>query len=241
MRVLLVDDDARFAGVLKSGLGALGYDVTVAPPEEALECVESSRYDMAVVDVDGEAGRWFLAELLRLAPDVKAIVLTSALTAETAVEYLRGGAASLAVDCIEKPVVDPARRIDQVARRYVAVIERGLFAADVVARRGYYDGRDLALTPSEFSLYLGFMERPYEYLTYDELAVAFSGREMSYEDAYNMLRSPLSRLRTKLRDAAGRNVLSRHEDDGIRFMPGGTGARWKDTSKPDPALQKSVR
>ena len=237
MRVLLVDDDARFAGVLKSGLGALGYDVTVAPPEEALECVESSRYDMAVVDVDGEAGRWFLAELARATPDVKVIVLTSALTAETAVEYLRGGAAAAAVDCIEKPSVDLARRIDRAARRYMAVIERGLFAADVVARRGYYDGRDLSLTPSEYNLYLAFMERPYEYLTYDELAAALSGREMSYEDAYNALRSPLSRLRKKLREAVGRNVLSRHEDDGIRFMPGGTGARWKDTSKSAPVPQ----
>ena len=57
------------------------------------------------------------------------------------------------------------------------------------------------------------------------------------EDAYNALRSPLSRLRTKLREAVGRNVLSRHEDDGIRFMPGGTGARWKDTSKRAPMPQ----
>lgn len=237
MRVLLVDDDVRFTGVLSASLGALGYDVTTSAPEAATGRVGGSRYDLVVVDVDGEAGRTFLAELARQAPDVKVIVLTSALTVETSVEYLRGGAAAAAVDCIGKPVVDLARRIDDTARRYVGVIKRGLFTADVVARCGYYDGRDLSLTPSEFTLYLAFMERPYEYLPYDELGMAFYGRETSYEDAYNALRSPLSRLRTKLREAVGRNVLSRHEDDGIRFMPGGTGARWKDTSKRAPMPQ----
>lgn len=241
MRMILVDDDAAFATVLSAGLEALGHDVTAVAPEQGAAALATTDYDVAIVDADPEAGRAFLTACRRESPETMVIVMTSELTVETSIEVLRGGAAALAVDYIAKPSSGLVRRIDAAARRFVEVIERGPFLADTTRRQGYYDGRSLELTDHEFGLFSAFMERPYEDLDYSELGRVALGRAVSYDEAYTALRSPVSRLRKKLRDAAGREVISRHVDGaGMRFVPGGVGRR-RDTSKPGGSGARSRR
>lgn len=231
MRILIVDDDERFATVLSSGLEVLGHRCQAVAPGEAAALIARRPYDLAVVDADSTAGRAFLAGYRSVAPETAAVVLTSAASVETSVEYLRGGCAALALDYIQKPEEDLARRIDATARARFERVERGHWTADLVKRHGYYRGESLELTEHEFNVFRVFMEMPYRELSYAALAREALGRELSSEDAYTALRSIISRLRTKLRDAAGREVLSRHmEGEGMRFVPDGLGAR-RDISK----------
>lgn len=226
MRVLIVDGDRTFADLLKTGLDRLGHKVDVAAPVEALTAVaDAPPYDLAVVDVDDEAGRRFLETYRRVAPWMAAVVLTSAASLETSVAYLRGGETALALDYIQKPEPDMLKRIDGVLHRHFEKIERRGFTADLMAARAFYEDEPLAFTQHEFKVFLFFMEHPYERCTYADIARAIYGRVMTDEEAYTALRSTISRLRTRLREASGRSVLSRHTAGGIRFTPVGEGPR----------------
>jgi DNA-binding response OmpR family regulator len=226
-----VDDDARFAGVLSAALGPLGHECVIVAPERALEMVAARPFDLAVVDADSDAGRAFLADYRRAAPNLAAVVTTSAATVETAVEMLRGGDAAPALDYIEKPAADLARRIDEAVYRHRTRIERGRWVADAQARHGYYDGNSLELTEHEYDVFRVFMEAPHRWLPYRDIARSVYGRDMTDAEAYTALRSIVSRLRKKMKAAAGRDMLSRHiEGAGIRFVPGGIGRR-RDTSR----------
>lgn len=226
MRILLVDNDARFAGVLAAGLEHLGHRCMTVRPECAAAEIAAHSYDLAVVDVDDAAGRTFLGEYRRLAPRLSVVALSAEPTVEAAVAALAGGAQAPALDYIHKPEARLVGRIDEIAHRQTGRIERGLFLADTVSRAGFYDGERLALSDGEFDIYLAFMRHPYREVSYEELAQIVDAQEMTHEDAYTRYRSPVSRVRTELRRVAGRNVLSRHADDhGIRFVPAGISRR----------------
>lgn len=226
MRIIVVDSDERFAGVLAAGLSGLGHRRVISRPDEALEQIEARPFDLAVVDVDDDGGRFFLDEYRRIDPRLVVIALTVEPTVETAVDTLGGGASARAIDYIQKPDPQLVRRIDRNAQRRWARIERGLFILDTVSRFAYFDETELDLTDHEFDIFLAFMRNPNRELTYEDIAWEVYDQELSHEDAYVKFRSPVSRLRTKLRQAAGFNVLSYHADgQGIRFVPGGTHRR----------------
>jgi DNA-binding response OmpR family regulator len=79
MKVLLVDDEKKFAMMLSKRLALRGIDVDyVYTGEEALVMVENSRYDVAILDVKmpGIGGIELKRKLSGLAPGMKFIFLT---------------------------------------------------------------------------------------------------------------------------------------------------------------------
>jgi DNA-binding response OmpR family regulator len=79
MKVLLVDDEKKFAMMLSKRLALRGVDVDCANTgEEALAMVEHSRYDVAILDVKmpGIGGIELEQKLSRLASGMKFIFLT---------------------------------------------------------------------------------------------------------------------------------------------------------------------
>ena len=69
------------------------------------------------------------------------------------------------------------------------------------------------MTPSETQLFMAFMMRPNEALTYEELYRLVAGeRPDDYEQARGKLKSHLSRLRQKTQTVAGREVIRRLPD-----------------------------
>jgi DNA-binding response OmpR family regulator len=79
MKVLLVDDEQKFATMLSKRLVLRGIDVDcVYTGEEAMGMVESTRYDVAVLDVKmpGVGGIELRRKLSRLAPEMQFIFLT---------------------------------------------------------------------------------------------------------------------------------------------------------------------
>ena len=116
--VLLVDDDDLVRAALESQLRVRGYEVSaVESGREALARLQSrERFDLLLSDYAMPAmnGLALIGEAQRMAPDLRAILLTGFVTddAELAIEGARSGAFSL----LRKPVTGQAlsERIDAV-------------------------------------------------------------------------------------------------------------------------------
>ena len=79
MKVLLVDDEKKFAMMLSKRLALRGIDVNyVYTGEEALVMAENSRYDVAILDVKmpGIGGIELERKIKKLTPGTKIIFLT---------------------------------------------------------------------------------------------------------------------------------------------------------------------
>ena len=79
MKILLVDDEKKFAVMLSKRLALRGMDVDVVfTGREALEKIENKRYDVAVLDVKmpGIGGIELKGKLREVDPELKIIFLT---------------------------------------------------------------------------------------------------------------------------------------------------------------------
>ena len=79
MKVLLVDDEQKFATMLAKRLALRGIDIEyVYTGEDAIVKVEAERYDVAILDVKmpGIGGIELVQKLKELDPGIKVIFLT---------------------------------------------------------------------------------------------------------------------------------------------------------------------
>lgn len=103
MRILIVDDEIRFADVLRLALNAEGCGEvdTAQSGEEALDKVRTDPCDVLVTDLrmPGMSGLELMAEVKRRAPSTDIILMTAFADVETAREALKRGA----LDYLVKP------------------------------------------------------------------------------------------------------------------------------------------
>jgi len=234
MKMLIVDADTRFAGVLATGLTAYGnHEVDISPPQGALRAIGRKQYAVAVVEYR-DGGSEFLHKFREVDPLLVALVVTAEPDYESAVEFLRGGPMAPAIDYIEKPEMDLIKRIHERATFFVGVVEVADWTADRRERQGYYRDESLDLIGLEFIIFLMFMLHPNEYIRYSVMAMAIYGRDVSEEDAYTTLRSTVSRLRRKVNRASGFTAIGRHlAGRGIAFSPRGTTPRRRQATSPE--------
>ena len=93
--LLLVDDDATFAGVLAQALGARGYKVTVAhsvPKGIAAAGRESPEYAVVDLRMPGPSGLELVRHLKQLDENTRIVMLTGYASIATAVEAIKLGA-----------------------------------------------------------------------------------------------------------------------------------------------------
>lgn len=157
MRILLVEDEAPIADVVKQGLEQARYDVDIASDgRAALACVDEKRYSLLVLDVmlpylDG----WGVCAALRQAGNPTPILM---LTARDSVQDRVRGLELGADDYLPKPFdfSELLARVRALLRRdrihKSAVIQVGDLEVDTaqhLARRG---GQPITLTPREYAL-----------------------------------------------------------------------------------------
>jgi two-component system OmpR family response regulator len=223
MRVLIVEDEAKMAGLLRKGLRQEGFAADLAlKGEDALWMAGSTAYDAIVLDVmlpgiDGfetcrrlrEAGIW--------AP---VLMLTARDAVDDRVAGLDGGAD----DYLTKPFsfAELLARLRALMRRGAAerppVLRVGDLELDPAARSVARDGTVIELTAREFALLEYLMRHPGEVLTRTQLIEHVW--DFAYEGDSNVVDVYIRYLRNKVDRPFGRDQIETVRGAGYRLRTG---------------------
>jgi two-component system KDP operon response regulator KdpE len=201
--ILVVDDEAQIARVLKTALSSHGYGVrTASDGDEAIQLMKEWAPDLVITDLrmpnlDGLG----LCKHIRAKSKLPIIVLSVKGEERTKVEALDAGAD----DYVTKPfgVAELLARVRAALRRASApdeeekpLIESGDFRIDIPARRVQVKGREVHLTPKEFDLLVHLARHAGKVLTHRKLLAAVWGANSVEQPEY--LRVFIGHLRKKL-------------------------------------------
>jgi DNA-binding response OmpR family regulator len=213
-RVLLVEDDARLAGMVSEYLGAAGFDVaTVAGGAAALERLGRQPYDALVLDltlpdIDGLE----VCRRLRARWNTPVLMLTARGEPMDRVVGLEIGAD----DYLAKPF-EPREllaRVKALLRRASPaasgddVLRFGRLEIDLGARVARLDGKVCDLTGHQFDLLVVLAQSPGRVLSRDQIMDALKGHPLEAFD--RSIDVHISRIRAVIEDdpKAPRRVLT---------------------------------
>jgi DNA-binding response OmpR family regulator len=201
MRVLVVEDDPKLAGVLKQGLKEQGFAVDVAGEAAmGLQLALAAEYDAVLLDLmlPGKDGFHVLRELRSRGSPVPILVLTARSSVEDRVRGLDQGAD----DYLPKPFdfTELLARLRAITRRPPVEPKTVLAAADLrldpSRREVTRAGRKIDLTAKEFALL--------EYLLRKKGVVVTRGMildhvwDMDYHGGSNLVEVYVNYLRRKI-------------------------------------------
>ncbi len=220
MRVLVVEDDPKMAGLLRRGLLEEGYAADVARSgNETLWMSQAAEYDVIVLDLM-LPGLDVIEVCRRLRADgVWAPVLM--LTARDAVEDRVAGLDAGADDYLLKPFsfAELLARLRALARRGAAerpaVLEVGDLRLDPATRQVWRGGTEVHLSAKEFALLETFMHRPGRVLSRDQLLD--HAWDHAYERRSNVVDVYVRYLREKIDRPYGRTSLETVRGIGYRL------------------------
>ena len=224
MRVLVVEDEVKMAGLLRRGLMGDGMTVDIADKgEDALWMAGSTDYDALVLDVmlPGIDG---FETCRRLRTDgVWSPVLM--LTARDAVEDRVAGLDTGADDYLTKPFsfAELSARLRALARRgpveRPAVLTVGDLELDPAARTVRRGKREVALSAKELALLETFMRRPGQVL--DRLKLLEHAWDYEYENRSNVVDVYVRYLREKIDRPFGVSSIETVRGAGYRLRADG--------------------
>ena len=220
MRLLVVEDEVKMAGLLKRALDEEGYAVDVTGSgEEALWLGTENPYDAIVLDlmlpdVDGfgvcrglrERGRWTPVLML---------------TARDAVRDRVAGLDAGADDYLTKPfsLAELLARLRALIRRGAterpSVLRVGDLSLDPAARSVARDGQAIELTAKEYALLEFFMRHPGEVLT--RMRLIEHVWDFAYEGDSNVVDVYVRYLRNKVDRPFGRDSIETVRGSGYRL------------------------
>jgi two-component system OmpR family response regulator len=201
VRILLVEDDAKLAAVLRRGLKEQGFAIDVCDDgPTGLEQALSSDYDAMVLDLllPGKGGLDVLAELRKRGSAIPVLILTARSAVEDRVRGLDLGAD----DYLPKPFdfQELQARLRAITRRPAVEPKVVLRAADLELdtsrRRVTRGGRPIDLTNKEFALL--------EYLLRKNGTVVTRGMilnhvwDLDYDGGSNLVEVYVNYLRRKI-------------------------------------------
>jgi two-component system OmpR family response regulator len=223
VRVLVVEDEVKLAGLIRRGLREEGVLADVAiKGEDALWMAEATVYDVVVLDlmlpgIDG------FETCRRLRADgVRTPILM--LTARDAVEDRIAGLDTGADDYLAKPFDfgELLARLRALARRgpaeHGAVLRVGDLELDPAARSVRRGDTDIPLSTKEFQLLEVFMRRPGEVLSRFQLLEGAWDTE--YEHRSNVIDVYVRYLREKVDRPFGVTTLETVRGAGYRLKRG---------------------
>lgn len=216
MRLLIVEDEAKLAGLLARGLREEGYAVDVSSTgTDAVWMAQTTAYDAILLDVmlPGLDG-FEVCRQLR-AREVWSPVLM--LTARAAVDDRVTGLDAGADDYVSKPVVfdELVARVRALTRRAPAerpvVLQVGELRLDRNKRRAWRGEVELSLSPKELTVLELFLRRPGSVLTRSE--ILDGAWDMAYERRSNIVEVYVRALREKI----GRSAIETVRGVGYRL------------------------
>src|SRR5687768_18585682 len=226
MRLLIVEDDAKMAALLRRGLAEEGAAVDVAGSgEDALWMAATAPYDAVVLDVmlPGADGFETCRRLREDGVWSPVLLLTARDSVEDRVAGLDGGAD----DYLTKPFsfAELSARLRALVRRgqreRPAVLEVGPLRLDPATRQAWRDDRPIDLSTKEFALLEAFMRRPGEVLT--RLEMLEHAWDFGYENRSNVIDVYVRYLREKIDRPFGARSLETVRGAGYRLRADGGG------------------
>jgi len=223
MRLLVVEDEAKLAGLLRRGLREEGHVADVAPTgDDALWMARAVDYDAIVLDLmlPGIDGLQVCRELRRSQVWTPVLMLT----ARDAVVDRVAGLDAGADDYLPKPFSfdELLARLRALVRRGAVerpvVVEVGDLRLDPVTRQVWRGDTQIALSPKEFALLETFMRRPGHVLSRDQLLE--HGWDHAYESRSNVVDVYVGYLRDKIDRPFGRHTLETVRGVGYRLQQG---------------------
>src|SRR6201997_1419635 len=220
MRVLVVEDEARMAGLLKRALQEEGHAVDVAGDgQEGLWLATENAYEAIILDVmlPGLDGIQLCRRLRESGSWVPVLLLTARDGVGDRVRGLDAGAD----DYLVKPfsLLELAARLRALARRgdrpRPAVLAEGDLKLDPAAKRAWRGGTELRLSPKEFSLLELFLRHPGTVLTRSQILDA--AWDFAYDGTSNVVDQYVTYLRKKIDVPFGRRDLETVRGMGYRL------------------------
>ncbi len=220
MRLLIVEDDAGLAGLLRDGLAEHHVDAMLARTfEEERERATLGTWDVIVLDVMLPGGSGFeLCTLLRR-KGIRAPILM--LTARDTVDDRVSGLDAGADDYLTKPFAfrELLARVRALARREPALVPEMLTVADLEvdlgARTVRRAGRPIQLTAKEFAL-LEFLARHAGQVV-DRAAITAHVWDENHDPFTNVLEVLVRRLRRKIDDGFDPKLIQTLRGAGYLF------------------------
>lgn len=223
MRLLVVEDDPRMAGLLKRGLEEDGHAVDIAGDgPDAVWMANENPYAAIILDVmlPGMDG-FEVARRLRGAGRWAPILL---LTARTEVGDRVEGLDAGADDYLTKPFsfAELSARLRALVRRgqpeRPAVLAVGDLWLDPALRRAWRGDHELDLSAKEFSLLELFLRHPGEVLTRTKILDQIW--DYAYDGVSNVVDQYVAYLRRKIDRPYGRDDLETVRGTGYRLRAG---------------------
>ncbi len=220
MRVLVVEDEARIARVLKRGLEEEGYAVDIAGDgPEGLWMATANPYEAVILDVMLPGFDGF--ELCRKMRETGIWAPVMMLTARDEIEDRVQGLDAGADDYLVKPfsLLELAARLRALARRDdrsrpTVLVERDL-KLDPAAKRVWRGDQEIDLSPKEFSLLELFLKHPGAVLTRSQIIDAVW--DFAYDGGSNVVDQYVNYLRRKVDRPFGRNDIETVRGMGYRL------------------------
>jgi two-component system, OmpR family, response regulator len=224
MRVLVIEDEVKMAGLIRRGLRADGMVADVAiTGEDALWMAAASEYDAIVLDVmlpglDGFQVARRLRENSIWAP---VLMLTARDSVEDRVQGLDIGAD----DYLSKPFsfAELSARLRALGRRgrieQPAILHVGDLHLDPSSMRVWRGESDISLSAKEFALLETFMRRPGQVL--DRLQLLEHAWDYQYENRSNVVDVYVRYLREKVDRPFGAESIETVRGAGYRMRADG--------------------
>jgi two-component system OmpR family response regulator len=220
VRVLVVEDDVKMAGLLRRGLVEEGLAADVARTgDDAVWMARATEYDAVVLDVmlPGTNGFDVCRRLRELGTWTPVLMLTARESVDDRVQGLDAGAD----DYLTKPFsfAELLARLRALVRRAPverpAVLEVGDLRADPATRQVWRGATEIALSPKEFALLETFMRRPGQVLSrYQLLEHCW---DYAYENRSNVVDVYVRYLREKIDRPFRRDSIETVRGAGYRL------------------------
>jgi len=205
--ILVVEDDADIAELLRLNLVDEGYDVQVASDgETGLTKLQANGYDALILDLmlPGKDGLEICRQV-RAMPEYTPIIIISAKSAEAhrilglelgADDYVTKPFSVLEVNARVKALFRRVEALGRIARLESGLLEAGELRIDPVAREVTMRGQALTLTAREFDLLFFFARHPGRVFSRLDLLNQVWG--YSHEGYEHTVNTHINRLRAKI-------------------------------------------
>ena len=221
MRILIVEDEKKMAGVVRAGIAADGFEVEVAHTgEEGFFLASTKATDLVVLDLSlpGRDGIEVLQELRKKYPSLPVLILTSRDTVTDRVAGLDAGAD----DYLVKPFAFPEllARIRALLRRgkseQLSKLQIGDLELESSSRRVVRDGKELTLTVREFELLEYLLRNKGRVVSREMLARDVWKETARYTPLDNVIDVHIAHLRRKIDEPFEKKLL--HTVRGVGFV-----------------------